>query len=111
MSQMPKSHKLLYRMASTCRGIADGGPGDFSFSCYHNSDCYGVGTRIDWTFTCNEAQMLGWWIPDEVLETLKQRWGRGLHVAYITHEGIDERGWVRSTVPHSLEDCQRRQCA
>jgi hypothetical protein len=97
MSQMPKLRKLLYRTASICRGIGDGGPSDFSFSCYHNGDGDGMGTRIDWVFACNEAQMLGWRIPDEVLEMLKQRWGRGLDVAYITYEGLEARGWVRST--------------
>jgi len=96
MNQMPKLRKLMYMTAGLRDGSTDG-TSDFAFSCYHDGVGDDARTRIDWVFGCNNAQMLGWHVPDEVLEMLNQRWGSGLSVAYITKEAIDGRGWIRRT--------------
>jgi hypothetical protein len=91
MTQMPRLRRFLYKTEGLPIESVDGGSG-FGVSCRHDG---GVGTRVDWVFACNEAQLLGWRMPDEAVDLLWRRWGGGLSVAYITNETVDERGWVR----------------
>jgi hypothetical protein len=97
MNQMPKLRKLMYRTGGFDTD-SNGESSDFGFCCYHDVVGDNAKTSIDWIFACNTAQLLGWNMPNEVLEILYQRWGNGVNIGYITNGEFEgKESWIRNS--------------
>jgi hypothetical protein len=97
MKQMPKVERLLYRANQflMAQYIV---PSYFSFSFYAANMERDL-NMVDWVFSCHEAQLSGWHMPDEVVSIWKSKCGEQLQIGTITNNTIEypRRGWLRRT--------------